>query len=481
MGGEAKRRRQRREAALVACKPLSTARFNHYAIGTRLSPVRYLCEELAYWASHDERLVGLVGRDTTDDDYLWMMLARDQNGCFRCANLRTDFPSAPRAEEALLEEIKQVVDAGEVDAYGVQGDETNAPLDLLRVPTDFEPDKLHPYFRMVLEDPGREPARAVLKEIGPWLSPQDPHLVKEFQTKGFDQRLWEIYLWAALREFNLEVELLEAPDLRCTGPGIDFCIEATTAAPSEQGALAEHPKPQTIEETRAFLDDYMPMKYGSALYSKLNKVDHQGRHYWEREESKSKPFVLAIADFHKPTEKSEIGSMTYTQSALWQYLYGSRVYWEMEGDMLVIKPEEIAVHRFGEKEVPSGFFDLPEAENVSAVLFSNAGTLAKFDRMGVVAGFGAEGYRYQRIGLRYDPNPNAFMGRPFSEEVTAEEYEEYWSQEVQVFHNPNAAYPLPFEWLLDATHHYYEDGLFQSHAPNDAILSSFTLLMKITD
>ena len=136
MGGEAKRRRQRREAALVACKPLSTARFNHYAIGTRLSPVQYLCEEFSYWASHDERLVGLVGRDTTDDDYLWMMLARDQNGCFRCANLRTDFPSAPRAEEALLEEIKQVVDAGEVDAYGVQGDETNAPLDLLRMPTD---------------------------------------------------------------------------------------------------------------------------------------------------------------------------------------------------------------------------------------------------------------------------------------------------------------------------------------------------------
>lgn len=466
---------------MTTCKPLSSARFNHYAIGTRRSPVRYLCEELSYWASHDERLVGLVGRDRIDDDYLWMVLARDQNGCFRCANLCTDSPSAPRAEEALLEEIKRVVDAGEVDTYGVQGDETNAPLDLLRVPTDFEPDKLHPYFRMVLEDPGREPARAVLKEIGPWLAPQDPHLVKEFQTKGFDQRLWEIYLWAALREFNLDVEILEAPDFRCTGPGIDFCIEATTAAPSERGALAEHPKPQTIKETTTFLDDYMPMKYGSALLSKLNKVDQHGRRYWEREKSERKPFVLAIADFHKPTEKKEIGSMTYTQSALWQYLYGSRVYWEMEGDMLVIKPEKIAAHRYGEKEVPSGFFDLPEAENVSAVLFSNAGTLAKFDRMGVVAGFGAEGYRYQRIGLRYDPDPNAFMGRPFSEEVIAEEYEEYWSQEVQVFHNPNAARPLPFEWLLGATHHYYEDGLLQSHTPADAILSSFTLLMKITD
>jgi hypothetical protein len=43
-------------------------------------------------------------------------------------------------------------------------------------------------------------------------------------------------------------------------------------------------------------------------------------------------FLLAIADFHKPVKDGEIGSMTYTQSALWQYLYGQRIYWEYEGE-----------------------------------------------------------------------------------------------------------------------------------------------------
>ena len=173
--------------------------------------------------------------------------------------------------------------------------------------------------------------------------------------------------------------------------------------------------------------------------------------------------------------------MTYTQSALWQYLYGTRVYWEMEGDQLVIKPEEIGKHQYGDKEIRSGFFDQPKAENISAVIFSNAGTLAKFDRMGVVAGFGADGYKYLRTGFRYNPDPNAFMGTPFSEEVTPDAYEEYWTQEVQVFHNPNAKHPLPFDWLLGATHHYFEDGILKSHAPADAILSSYTLIMKFTN
>lgn len=122
---------------------------------------------------------------------------------------------------------------------------------------------------------------------------------------------------------------------------------------------------------------------------------------------------------------------------------------------------------------------MPDAENVSAVIFSNAGTIAKFDRMGTVAGFGTEGYKYVRVGLRYNPDPNAVMGIPFSENVTADDYEEYWTQEIQVFHNPNAKHRLPFDWLLGATHHYDEDGLLASHCPEDAVLSSFTLIVKI--
>ena len=80
------------------------------------------------------------------------------------------------------------------------------------MPADADPAKLHPYFRELAERPGRAPARAVVKEVAPWLAPSDPHFVPEFQFKQFDQRLWELYLWAAFRE------LAPAPfTARCRG------------------------------------------------------------------------------------------------------------------------------------------------------------------------------------------------------------------------------------------------------------------------
>ena len=300
--GEAKRRKKLRETANKFSKPLKRARFNIYSIGTRRSIAPYVSEELSWWASLDERLIGMTARDLTDNDYLWMILARDRNGCFRWAAGQTDYATQWHAEEALRFAIAEVVQNEDIDAFGDQGDETDAPVHLLQLPTDCDPETLHPYFQLLLEDPARAPGRAAIREIGPWLTPRDPHLVSEFQKKGFDQRLWEIYLWAAFKGFSLDVELLEAPDFRCRGPGIDFTVEATTAAPSDRGVLADHPKPKTIEETVSFLEDYMPMKYGSALTSKLNKIYKNGLRYWELEEAVDKPFLLAIADFYKPTE-----------------------------------------------------------------------------------------------------------------------------------------------------------------------------------
>ncbi len=479
--GEAKRRAKVREGLAQFSKPLKRARFNLFAIGTRMSRVTLIAEELSWWASHDERLLGMVSRDKIDNDYSWVILARDQIGRFRCVNLNIDHPTQRRAEDSLRTAIAETVQNDDIDQLGQQGDETNAPVELLRLPTDCDPAALHPYFRQLLQSPARAPGRAVVREIGPWLTPNDPHLVKEFQNKGFDQRLWEIYLWAAFKEFSLDIEQLEAPDFRCTGPGIDFTVEATTAAPSSMGPLAEHPQPKTPDETAQFLRDYMPMKYGSALTSKLHKVNSKGLHYWERDESKEKPFVLAIADFHQPATKNELGSMTYTQSALWQYLYGHRVEWEFQGEKLIIKPHKITEHKFGEKTVPSGFFDQPLAENVSAVFFSNAGTLAKFDRMGVVAGFRTEGVNYFRAGYKYSANPNATMGDYFFSDVTAEEYEEYWGEEIQVFHNPNAKFQFQFEALVGATHHYFEDGLLKSITPVGTVLSSYTIIIQPKD
>jgi hypothetical protein len=278
---------------------------------------------------------------------------------------------------------------------------------------------------------------------------------------------------------GFDIEQPEAPDFLCSAPGIAFTVEATTVAPSTSGPLAAHPNPKTQEEMDEFLANYMPMKFGSALISKLNKKNKDGESYWERGATANKPFILAVADFHKSGDITEGGSMTYTQSALWPYLYGHRVHWKLVDGNLQISAIKNSHHVYGEKTVPSGFFDLPEAENVSAVLFSNAGTLAKFDRMGIAAGFAPADHRYIRFGLRYNHEPNAVAPVSFYQEIKSEDYEEYWSDELQLFHNPNARRPLSPDQFRGITQHFFKEGEVYSLTPDNTVLVSRTIILHL--
>lgn len=474
--GKAKAAKWRRQQGLTQEMPRQ--RFNLLAIGTRMSPSTLFSEELSYWSDEDERLLGLVFRDRTDDDFGWILLARDRIGRFRCVDLAVDLRTPGYATQGVRQRIADAIEADEIPTLGDQGDETNYPTDLLTVPAGTNPEDLHPHFRILMDTPGRAPARAALREIGPWLAPTDPHFVREFQFSQFDQRMWELYLWASFRDMGFDVRQPEAPDFLCSRPGFKFTVEATTVTASQQGPLANHPQPRTTEEMEAFLADYMPMKFGSSLTSKLNKKDKDGRNYWERGEAASNPFFIAIADFHIPGGNGNVGSMTYTQSALRPYLYGHRVEYEQIEGRLVAKATKGTDHVYGEKVVPTGFFDLPGAENISAVLFSNAGTMSKFDRMGVGAGFGATDHRYFRFGLRLNPDPNAVEGDPFMEEIEVG-HDERWGEELQLFHNPTARNPLPKRSLPGVTEHYFRDGEPLSYSYGDPVLGSRTLLIHL--
>ena len=290
-----------------------------------------------------------------------------------------------------------------------------------------------------------------------------------------------MYLWATFRELGFDVTQPEAPDFLCRAPGIAFTVEATTVSPSTSGVLADHPNPQTPEEMQEFLAHYMPMKFGSSLTSKLNKKDKDGHSYWERGEAAKRPFLLAVADFHIPGSPDEPGSMTYTHSALWPYLYGKRVTWDFIDGELVTRAVKGSDHVFNGKTVETGFFDLPGAENISAVVFSNAGTLAKFDCMGMAAGFAPDidKYRYYRMGTRFNPDPNAVHPIPFFEEIGGTDYVEYWSDELQIFHNPNAMKPLKEDVFGGITQHYFKHGEQYSVTPEGVVLASRTMIMHV--
>jgi hypothetical protein len=197
------------------------------------------------------------------------------------------------------------------------------------------------------------------------------------------------------------------------------------------------------------------------------------KRYWQRPNVQGRPLVIAIQDFHAPM------SMTMSRTALPVYLYGYVHDWEHQPDgKLLITPRKVTAHRWGNKEIPSGFFGLPESENISAVIANTSATISKFNRTGVVAGFGSKRVRLLRRGLVTDLDPNASMPKPFVAEVNAPGYSESWIEGMDSYHNPRARNALHPDMLPGAAHHFIEqDGQLRSFVPDWQPLSSTTHIL----
>jgi hypothetical protein len=137
----------------------------------------------------------------------------------------------------------------------------------------------------------------------------------------------------------------------------------------------------------------------------------------------------------------------------------------------------IREHVQGEKRIPSGFFDQPNAENVSAVLFTNAGTPTKFNRMGVLADFGDPSVRLIRQGAMLNPDPASALPFRFSIDIDDPDSHEGWADELNVFHDPNALHPLDRSLFPKAMHHFLKDGDIKSYGPPRKVLGSLTLVV----
>ncbi|WP_425258145.1 hypothetical protein ACPOLB_21800 [Rubrivivax sp. RP6-9] len=199
----------------------------------------------------------------------------------------------------------------------------------------------------------------------------------------------------------------------------------------------------------------MPIRYAGPLTAKL------GKKYWEKENVKGLPLAFAIQDFHAPN------SMVTSRTALPVYLYGVVWDWAKDADgKLVITPKKVERHVWGQKTVQSGFFSLPGTENISAVIANASATISKFNRMGVLAGFGSKRVRMLRQGTAANPDPNSEVPVAFVHDVNAPDYSETWMEGMDVYHNPNALHPLHPAMLPGAAHHRLgQDGQVESLVP----------------
>jgi hypothetical protein len=245
-----------------------------------------------------------------------------------------------------------------------------------------------------------------------------------------------------------------------------FFNEAVTVGPTvRDGRSVETAKPHNEAELRRYMTHYLPIKFAGPLTKKLS------RRYWEQAHIGRRPIVLAIADFHYPM------SITWSQTGLVTYLYGYAHKWHHDDQgKLVIDPERIQEHSWGAKTVPSGFFNLPDSEHISAVISSRAATISKFNRMGLKAGFGSPRVRMIRKGKRYVDDPNRAEPEDFVVAVHEPKYEESWAEGLEVYHNPLAANPIDPEMLPGGTHHFLKNGQVITYCCGSQTFGSLTFI-----
>ncbi len=309
---------------------------------------------------------------------------------------------------------------------------------------------LHPQFVALISNDLFKPARGMLREIYAEFPDPDGNFVEQFQTNGFDARTFEMFLFAMFKDLGHERGREPRLDFILTWKGQTACVEAVIASlPSNNGIIPyTHDAPtSTPQELQEYLQQEMAIRLGSPLYSKLKKK------YWDLPQAKGKPLIFAIQNFHA-------GALHFAESTLTNYLFGLASHWYHDADgRLIITHAPIDKHKSGTKEIPSGFFAQPGAENVSAILYCNSGTVPKFNRMGQQGSYYSSKVRMIRWGTCYRHDPNATSPEMFLYEVgDPSEGLESWREGTVLIHNPRAKHPLGRGWLRASLEQHLEDG-----------------------
>ena len=339
----------------------------------------------------------------------------------------------------------------------------------------FEPiveeDKLNPTFKKVAKWPGSEPGRLMVNKVFQDFKDTDGNFIEQFQTTGFDSRVFELYLFALFSNSGYDViQDYNRPDFLIRKDNTTVVVEATTVNPAYGKDKSDIETKISYDKISEKHDHELPIKFGSPLFSKLKKK------YWELEHCKNIPIVIAIEAFH------ENNSLVYSDHGIAQYLYGLKdTHRRDQQGKLIIEYERIEEHRVGEKTIPSNFFDQPDSKYISAIIFSNSGTWPKFSRMGYLSGYHRGNIQMVRQGTCYKDDPNAVVPLVFKYDLDDPTIIETWEQGLVVMHNPNALFPLPRYFIKCSAVHFIENGVVKTECLPFHPFGSTTLNVLLED
>lgn len=438
---------------------MTLERFDALTLWNRPVGMRLETRTASAWSTLDEQVLAGVFHLLDSKEFLCVAYARDPLGRYRAITRSPMFPSLRAGDIAINHDL------------GASFLRASQTCDLDPLPDGvnlFSPvpgvKRFHPAFEMLRDGFNQRSARQLLERMAPWFADRDGNFVRDFQTSGYSARVWELYLWAAFTALGFDIDpSCSIPDFGLTKDGARLFVEATTANGPDPFLAAMAPGAPEIPkgDFATFLENEMPITFGSPLFSKLQK------RYWEQPHVAGHPLIFAIADFHAPA------SMRWSHSALPFLLYGFGVDYGVDADGAIFGVEKRLAEHVGRKTIPSNFFAQPDTEHISAILFSNAGTIVKFSRLGLRAGFGDPWVSLVREGVLNNPK-GGFEGIPFKLDVESPEYEEGWADELRLYHNPNAIHPVDEALFPGIAHIRVVDGEHLIRTPIQVLWSQTT-------
>jgi hypothetical protein len=414
------------------------------------------------WSGSDGRKCAIITRNGAHGTFGTILMQRRVDEVWTASRQESGYPSIDAAVEAVAPFILEVQPPEPV------------PPGVMRRPPLFDLAGRPPSdaFRL-LATSARQPAAWALNQLYLAMPNPDRNWVSDCQTSNFHTRIWEAQLLASFREQGLLVEQpFESPDFRISNlAGDEAWVEAVTANSPEPYNHVNAPMAVVPTDREELFFGAAAVRFAKTIGNKLE------RRYDILPHVAGKPFILAIADFHAT------GSMRWSREGLIGYLQGSgATVAEVDGrQQAVPMPAE---YLLGASRFKTGLFSDDRHAELSAVIFSNACSIAKLNRVPITGGGAPTGYRYTRMGTFFDRTPGALTGIPFCLDITSDEYRklwphgyEPWTAEMEVFHNPFARHPIAIELLPEAQHWFESDGeSYRRSVYETSILWSQTLI-----
>lgn len=166
----------------VGVKQITRARFDALCY-SRQPHTESITKEKEWWADSQERVIGTILLDLTDNDWSWIVLGRDERGLFRGVALNVSIETQEMARIALHQALTEHAASGDVFP---QHDNSGKRHEIMR--TQIPDEKLHKNFKIISEGLHHLAARRMIEEIALAFVDIDGNYSKDFQTTGFNAR-----------------------------------------------------------------------------------------------------------------------------------------------------------------------------------------------------------------------------------------------------------------------------------------------------